>query len=366
MKIAFVSNYLNHHAYPLCDEFIKQADCFVFISTEKNNFQGYQYRINAPFVIDYSSSIEKCVSIIKDFDIIIFGSCPNELIKIRSETKKLYYIYTERFLKKGLWRRFIPSTYKKIKDRILSFKNDNMFVLCAGAYVSKELKILNFPTNKCIKWGYFPELYTYDNADKLVRNKEKNTFLWCGRFLDWKHPEIVLKLAKKLSNTGIKFRITMIGDGPEKNKVVHLAKKMKLDKYIFFFDSMDHRQIRKQMEASMFYLFTSDYNEGWGAVLNESMNSGCVVFASEKAGSTPFLINDGINGYVFKNPSINSLYKQVSKVIKEDKSLFSLQKEAYSTIAEKWNAEEAVKRILMFSNSCFVEKDNGPCSKIED
>jgi glycosyltransferase involved in cell wall biosynthesis len=38
------------------------------------------------------------------------------------------------------------------------------------------------------------------------------------------------------------------------------------------------------------FIFTSDRNEGWGAVLNEAMGSGCAVVAADLIGSVPYLI----------------------------------------------------------------------------
>lgn len=51
---------------------------------------------------------------------------------------------------------------------------------------------------------------------------------------------------------------------------------------------MKASEVRSYMEKADIYLFTSDFNEGWGAVLNESMNSGCAVVASHAIGSVPF------------------------------------------------------------------------------
>ncbi len=44
--------------------------------------------------------------------------------------------------------------------------------------------------------------------------------------------------------------------------------------------AMSPDKVRAYMERADVFLFTSDFNEGWGAVLNESMNSGCAVVAS--------------------------------------------------------------------------------------
>ena len=52
--------------------------------------------------------------------------------------------------------------------------------------------------------------------------------------------------------------------------------------------AMKASEVRSYMEKADIYLFTSDFNEGWGAVLNESMNSGCAVVASHAIGSVRF------------------------------------------------------------------------------
>ena len=65
--------------------------------------------------------------------------------------------------------------------------------------------------------------------------------------------------------------------------------------------AMSPDEVRAYMERADVFLFTSDFNEGWGAVLNESMNSGCAVVASHAIGSVPFLIKDGVNGLIYEN-----------------------------------------------------------------
>ena len=44
---------------------------------------------------------------------------------------------------------------------------------------------------------------------------------------------------------------------------------------------------------------TSNQEEGWGVVVNEAMNSGCVVIGSNLAGSVPYLIENGKNGLIY-------------------------------------------------------------------
>jgi hypothetical protein len=109
------------------------------------------------------------------------------------QENKLSFLYSERFFKKGVWRRFIPSTRKAVKERILKYKNNEMYVLCASAYLPYDLELIGFPSEKCFKWGYFPECKKHDDVDALIASKKKNSLLWCGRLIDLKHPELAIE-----------------------------------------------------------------------------------------------------------------------------------------------------------------------------
>lgn len=63
---------------------------------------------------------------------------------------------------------------------------------------------------------------------------------------------------------------------------------MNLNDYVTFTGPVQSDKVRGFMERAGIFLFTSDRQEGWGAVLNESMNSGCAVVASHAIGSVPF------------------------------------------------------------------------------
>ena len=93
-------------------------------------------------------------------------------------------------------------------------------------------------------------------------------------------------------------------------------------------------------------MFTSDRNDGWGAVVTEAMNSGCAVVASNSAGVTPFLINDGKSGMIYKNDNVDELYEKVKWLLDNEEKRKEISKNAYKTIKEQWNAENAAERLL--------------------
>ncbi len=122
------------------------------------------------------------------------------------------------------------------------------------------------------------------------------------------------------------------------------------------------------MEKASIFLFTSDRCEGWGAVANESMNSGCVIVAADKIGSVPYLVKDGQNGIVFRDRNIADLTEKVSALLDDPARVARLGRNAYETVSGVWSAETAAKRFVELSERLRVSEgsvslwDDGPGS----
>ena len=120
------------------------------------------------------------------------------------------------------------------------------------------------------------------------------------------------------------------------------------------------------MKKSLIFLSTSDYQEGWGVVLNEAMNCRCIVIASHAAGSTPFLINNGINGFVYESGNIQQITEYCRIALTDEKLQSYISDNAYKTISEMWNPRVAAQRFIMLSDALINGKNTpfieGPCS----
>lgn len=371
MNLIFVTNMLNHHQYALCEAFKKHFEDFKLVTTEKIQGIGYQTAEDADFVLHYENNENKenIEKLICDADAVIFGACPNNLIEMRMRDNKLSFLYSERFFKKGTWRRFIPSTRKVLEDRIVKYRNKNMYVLCASAYLPYDLNLLGFPLEKCFKWGYFPTTNNYD-VETLINKKSggKIKLLWIGRLLEWKHPDDAVRLAERLKKSGVDFELNLVGDGVLREKLETTVNNKGLSDCVHLLGSKSTEEVRHYMEEASIFLFTSDRNEGWGAVLNEAMNSGCAVVASRAIGSVPFLINNGENGLIYQSGNINDLYEKVKYLIDHMNENAKLGKKSYGTLTDLWNSETAAER---FKQLCKAIKtggttdlfQDGPCSK---
>lgn len=367
MKFVFVSNFLNHHQTNLCEELRRHCEEFHFI--EMRNFEGigFQKRLFADYVIRYEEEKERAETLIQNADVVMFGECENSLIQKRLSQKKLTFLFSERLFKKGIWQSFIPRTRKKILGKIKHSDTTLLYVLCASAYLPFDLSLFHFPTEKCLKWGYFPEMKKYNDILQLIKEKEENTIIWAGRLIKWKHPDTCIKLAKKLKKNGYSFRINLIGGGPMENILRKKISQNHLENQVFLLGAKTPNEVREQMEKSSIFLFSSDRKEGWGAVLNEAMNSGCAVVASHAAGAVPFLINNEGNGLIYRSGDNKDLYEKVAHLLDDKQACERYGLKAYETVLNEWCAQEAANRLIEMSkgllNGEFKKYEENVCSQ---
>ena len=375
MKITFYSNYLNHHQLPFCEAlYEKYGEDFHFVAcTPFNSLRkslGYRdMNHEYPFVVRAYENTEQCslaLSLAAESDIVIHGSAPYIFLKNRlEETDKITFVCSERIMRKGRWHAVSPKARKSIFNRYGRYKNKPLYLLCSGAFVRMDYILLGAFYNKTFKWGYFPETKHYD-IDRLVGQKEPFSILWVGRFLKLKHPEKALKVAKSLKKDGFNFKLSFIGNGPLEDELKSLSQEYGLQSNVEFLGSMSPEKVREHMEKSQIFLFTSDKGEGWGAVLNEAMNSGCAVIADKHIGAAPFLIEDGKNGFLYSG-CVLELYKKTKFLLENADISSNLGKNAYKTITEEWNAQKAAERIILLAEHLINLKETpyktGPCSK---
>ena len=376
MKIVFVSNYFNHHQKPFCEEMYKRLGAdFVFVSTtamrEERRKLGYAQDNLPPYVhVSYENpqQQEKAVSFINEADVVIAGSAPDKMLAERIKAGKLLLRYSERPFKIKLSP--AKKIYYFIRLRQKDLWKKNVYMLCASAYAATDYTSVGMYRNRTYKWGYFPEVKKYDE-EALQSQKKRNTLMWCGRFLDWKHPDDAIRVAHKLKNLGYQFQLNIVGTGVMEEELHTLVKTLELTDCVSFLGSMSPEQVRVHMEKAGIYLFTSDRQEGWGAVLNESMNSGCAVVASQAVGSAPFLIRDGENGLLYRSENVDDLFEKIKFLLDNLKEQERMGRAAYCTMRDTWNATVAADRLLQLIEKLMVRKkhpnllESGPCSKAE-
>lgn len=366
MRVTFVSNYINHHQIPVSNRlYEKLGEEYAFVQTEKMEEERLQMGWNPntdslPYLRLFEENPEGTMQLIMDSDVVIFGGTDDErYIQPRLKAGKAVIRYSERIYKTGQWKFVSPRGLKKKYEDHTRYRKAPVYLLCSGAYVASDFHLVRAYPKKKLKWGYFPATKKY-NVDMLMEEKERKCnegrveILWAARFIDWKHPEMVVRLAESLKKANYNFHITMIGGGVMKEEIEALVDGLNVGECVTLAGFKTPEQVRAYMEKADLYLVTSDRQEGWGAVVNEAMNSGCVVVGDAMVGAVPYLIEDGVNGLIYKTKNQKSLEKTVMTLLDNPEALEGMGRNAYHTILTKWNAQVAADRLLDFARDLLA------------
>lgn len=373
MKLVFASNYYNHHQSALSEALLSRTEGqYRFVATgemrQDRKDLGYGMGTDPEFVLHaHLDDRDEAERSIASADAVIVGSAPENLVSKRIRRGKLTFRYSERLKKKKLSVKDWAKRYILLNRRNPAGKP--VYLLCAGAYTAADFASFGVLKNRAYQWGYFPQTITYPSAQWLMSQKGHNEILWAGRLIDWKHPEYAIALAQKLRDAGYQFTLNIVGSGELKESIRSQIAAEDLEGYVNLLGSMKPDAVRTYMERASIFLATSDRQEGWGAVINEAMNSGCAVVASHAMGSVPYLIENDTNGMIYRSGDIDAMFRQVSTLLSNEEQRRNMGCRAYETITQLWNAEVAAERLCCLTHAILSGDahpdlyETGPCSK---
>jgi glycosyltransferase involved in cell wall biosynthesis len=376
--LTFFTNFIHHHQVYVADEFYKKLGSnYTFVITKALPYSftenGYPDFSNRPYILnafENAENYQKALFLGKTSDVVIIGAAPDVFIKERLKDNKITFRYSERWFKKIDFHLFSPRAWWYKYYYHLRHRGKRLYMLCASAYLANDTaKLFSYP-QKCYKWGYFTNVEQL-NIDVIIQKKQQPCFkiFWAARWIPLKHPEFVILLAADLKKKGYNFHIEMAGTGSSffNEEIKSLALKLNVLDKITFLDSVPNHTILKKMQEANVFLFTSNGEEGWGAVVNEAMSNGCTVIASHKIGSVPFLIKNRNTGLIFKTGDVQGLIKCVELLLTDRNFCNELAKNAYYSISHIWNPKNAATCFLSLSSSLMDNEekicDIGPCSK---
>ena len=367
-----VSNYFNRHQLPFSLAMERRLD-YTFLETEGFNAQrlkvGYtdlsgQY----PFVrkADTAEKREKALRSIGEADVVIAGG-PDPLVYQRILSGRLTFVCTERVLKRGLLRYFSPRLQKFYRESYYRFSGRNNFhLLASGAYCPFDMRLAGIPKDRIWKWGYFPVLA---EKDDIVKSNPVPLILWAGRMIGWKHPETILYAADRLRKDR-RFRVRLIGSGEKKPMLEEIVKQRGLGDIVELKPSVPQEHIFDEMKQADIYVLPSNQEEGWGAVINEAMSSGCCVVASREAGAVPWLIRNGETGFTFHSGDAAGLARVLDRALSDGELRGRVASRGRENIYRNWTGEIAAERLIRLSGYLLGEAsdprfESGPCSPAE-
>lgn len=334
-KLSILSLHLNYGgaeksicalANLLCDKYDVEIACTYKI-IDKSAFY-LNPKIKIKYLTDVKPNKDKIKKYIKEKNIFklikeVFYSI--KVLYLRKKTMKEYIkktnseiIISSRYLfnnilskygKKNIlkigWEHNHPHGNMKFANKVAnSVKNLDYLVL-----VSRNLQLFyqeRLKKSEC-KCVYIPNVVDKSNG---VSDLLSNNLVSVGRLSKEKGFMDLLIIFNKILKKYPDYKLNLIGDGEEKEKLENYIKENNLGKNVIMHGFQNKDYINNILLESSVYLMTS-FTESFGIVLVEAMSYGipCVAFSSAEGAEE--LIENGKNGYLIDDRNIDEYVKKV-------------------------------------------------------
>jgi len=183
---------------------------------------------------------------------------------------------------------------------------------------------------------------------------KKKTYdvIFVGRLIKEKNVDVLIKALTLLKPTFPQIKCCVVGDGPEKNSLVELAKKMGVYENIEFAGFQEYKALIGKIKASKVLVLPSS-REGFGMVVIEAFACGVpVVTVNEKYNAAQSLVEDGVGGFIVGLED-REIAESIKKVIKEEAS-YSKFSAMVLRKAREYDWEKIVSELILYYNHLKV------------
>lgn len=198
--------------------------------------------------------------------------------------------------------------------------------------------------------------YFIDKPKKnILLKREQNNIVYSGRVIKQKGIDYLIKafniIKKKIPNA----KLTILGEGEEKNKLIETSEKLKL-KNIKFIGKVPNDQVQKFYKDSNIVIIPSIWMENSPMVAYEAMATGRPIIGSN-IGGIPELVKDGKNGLLFEPRNSDELAYKIIKVLNNPKLARKFGDYGKDLIDKEFNKEKHIKNIIEIYNNLILVKN---------
>lgn len=213
---------------------------------------------------------------------------------------------------------------------------------------TKVITVSNFSRKKLIESGVPPhrvevipngvDVEKYDEVK--IRKSDKPRVIYVGRLIRYKHVDDLLIAFSRLD---LDAELYVVGEGPEKENLEALAKKLGIDKKVAFTGFMSEPRKIELLKSSHVLVLPST-TEGFGIVLVEAMAAKTPVIAAD----IPVLrelVKDGETGLLFKPRDVEELKTKLALMLGDRTLRDRFSKNAYNLVKKEFTWDRIVEKL---------------------
>lgn len=391
--VAFYTNFIVPHQVPFAKAIVKEVgeENYAYVYTNELSQErvrlGYPIDNEEKWFVKGTTSDIKIKKLLQESKVLICDAREADLLEHRACHGRYSFYVSERWFKPlnislcgrilfslpGIFRLLLPS-YLRMAIRFVKLLSGNLtYYLPQGIHAARDMARLcglmhgdlgcmfkspeleferkpggriwikngnddaKYCLDKMRMWGYFVEPTRFSarkSQSSRVKDGSPLRVLWVGRLLKLKHVDTIIRSvgectnSKILGDKAIKFTLDIYGSGIDEDRLRALARKY--GEAVKFHSAIPYDQVRGVMQEHDVYVFSSDSNDGWGAVVSEALEEGMKVVGTYEAGASATIL-----------PAANLYHvgdwKRLSEI---------LRREIEDVGIGCWTAKEAAKSFL--------------------
>lgn len=144
---------------------------------------------------------------------------------------------------------------------------------------------------------------------------DKNIILFTGKYIEKKRPMDLIKAFHLLKDRNT--LLIMVGEGKLRPEMESYIASKKI-KNVILTGFINQSEIVKYYSIADLFVMCSGIGETWGLSVNEAMCFSLPVLVSETTGCSTDLVENGINGFTFKEGDITTLATAIKKLLENE------------------------------------------------
>jgi len=236
---------------------------------------------------------------------------------------------------------FLKWVYKHIDKAFYVGKSNKAYFLKYGLkehqliFAHHAIDNLRFETNRSDEATVIRQTMRLAGSDILV--------LFAGKLDIKKDPFLLLNAFSRIKKLGV--HLLFVGNGILEDNLKATVKNNNISN-VFFIDFQNQKVLPTYYQAcDLFCLPSKGPGETWGLAINEAMACGKAVLVSDKVGCALDLVEDGVNGMIFKSNSIEDLQEKLTYLLGKGKDGLKSMGQASLKIIKPWTFANQVKAI---------------------
>ena len=221
-------------------------------------------------------------------------------------------------------------------------------VICISEHVREQ--VLEGVGGKCRT----SVVYNGVDAERFSPGRESSSagpvVLSVGNLIPIKGHDLLIRAVASLAAEFPAITIEIIGDGPERSRLQHLTRELKIAERVCFLGRQSRHQVAEAMRRCTVFALPSRY-EGLGCVYLEAMSAGKAVIGCRGQGIAE-IIQHGSNGFLVGPDNERELTLALAMLLRDEARRRALGVAARDTILERLTLAQQAENLVRIYREC--------------